>query len=283
MTYKIHPSSSSPNPTNVDDVFLERIPDAVYRLMVENFSHNYHFKNGERMRISNYYVGISKSLSEEFCQFINAMVDGLSKDKFPRMPPPIGFEPNPNNLVYIEKEGGFTLGSFDMAVTQHKLQNIEFQAVSTYPISAAILNKYLLDNLSPKNAYIFADNPETNWDDFITIYKNIIAGQESEGIVITDRKIQDQKTNFEFYATQKALGVPLQIVDMEDLFSENGELYYSDASKSSPIKISRLYNRILLAEALFEDDYPHNQETWKFRFDDSYDNLKFINHPIKTV
>jgi len=41
-----------------------------------------------------------------------------------------------------------------------------------------------------------------------------------------------------------------------------------------------LYSRILLAEALFEGNYPDN-EMWKFRYDRNYKSLKFINHPIK--
>ena len=64
------------------------------------------------------------------------------------------------------------------------------------------------------NAYIFADDPSTNWEDFISLYKNIISGEENDGIVLTDRLLNKQKTNFEFYATQKELNFPVDIGDI---------------------------------------------------------------------
>ncbi len=263
-----------------DDVVLERIPDEVYDNMVNMFAHQYHFKNGEIMRISNYFVKISRSLSDAFVEFVHEVNKGLSTGQFPDLPSPEGFKPVPKNLLEVELNGGFSLGSFDMAITDNGIQNIEFQSVATYPVSAAKLNQYLRNNMDLDNAYIFADSPKTNWDDFINLYDTIIAGNQKKGIVLIDRKIKQQKTNFEFFATQKELNIPIEIVDMEDIFEQQGELFYSTACNQSPVKITRLYNRIILAEALFEDDYPHNK-TWKFRFDKNYKSLKFINHPIK--
>lgn len=264
-----------------DDISLERIPDEVYDGMVNMFADQYHFKNGERMRISNYYVKMSRSFSDAFVGFIHEIHTGLANVQFPPMPTPEGFKPSPQNMTQVELNGGYSLGSFDMAVTDDGMQNIEFQSVATYPISAAKLNQYVLDNLDVANASIFADSPYTNWDDFIHLYNRLIAGNQQKGIVLIDRNIQAQKTNFEFFATQKELGIPIEIVDMEDIFEKEGALFYSTPANRSPRKITRLYNRILLAEAMFEDDYPNNTESWKFRFDKQYESLTFINHPIK--
>jgi len=262
-----------------EDIFLERIPDDVYQKMVDLFSKQYHFKNGERMRIANYFVGISEEVSTQFNQFIEGITQKIIDNKYPQLPVPKGFKPSPDNLLSTELNGNFSFASFDMAVIEGGLQNIEFQAVATYPISAAKLNQALLSNLSSSDAYIFADNPSTSWEDFIGMYKHIIAGEETEGIVLTDRQLSQQKTNFEFYATQRELKTPIDIVDMKDIYEKEGTLFYTKNQQS--IKINRLYNRILLAEALFEDNYPNNTRTWKFRFDKNYQALKFINHPIK--
>jgi len=264
-----------------EDVFLKRIPEAVYQQMVNMFANQYHFKNGERMRIANYFVGISSALSADFVQFIKKMTDGLTNNQFPVLPTPNGFKPPLENLLPTEQKDGYSFGSFDMAVTENGLRNIEFQSVATYPISAAKLNKCLLDNMAFKHATIFAGNAKTSWNDFINFYETIIAGDETTGIVLTDRKIAQQKTNFEFYATQKELNISVEIVDMEQLFEKDGALFYLNPSDKTPIKVTRLYNRILLAEALFEDNYPEDAEMWKFRFDKTYNSLKFINHPIK--
>lgn len=264
-----------------EDIFLERIPDDVYQKMVDLFSNQYHFKNGERMRIANYFVGISKRFSDDFMQFIEEITEGIIENKYPQLSVPEGFETHAKNLLSTEMNGNFSFASFDMAVVENGLQNIEFQAVATYPVSAAKLNQVLLNNLpeDSSNAYIFADNPLTNWEDFTEIYENIIADKETEGIILTDRLLNKQKTNFEFYATQNELNIPIEIIDMEEIFEQDNTLFYLKNQK--PIKINRLYNRILLAEALFEDNYPQNTEMWKFRFDKAYQSLKFINHPIK--
>lgn len=262
-----------------EDVFLKRIPDEVYQKMVDLFSNQYRFKNGEKMRIANYFVGISQDVSNTFIQFIEEITKGVVENKYPQFSIPEGFKPNADNLLSTELNGNFSLASFDMAVVENGLQNIEFQAVATYPISAAKLNQLLLNNLQLNDAYIFADSPSTSWEDFISLYENIISGEENDGIVITDRLLDKQKTNFEFYATQKELDIPIDIVDMDDIFEKDDTLYYS--KNEVPIKINRLYNRVLLSEALYEDNYPNDTAIWKFRFDKKYESLKFINHPIK--
>ncbi len=267
-------------------MFLERIPDEVYQKIIDEFSNQYHFKNGlengGRMRIANYFVGISRELSNSFIQFIEEINSAVLENKYPHLPAPKGFQPHKDTLLPTELNGLFSFGSYDMAISENSLKNIEFQAVATYPVSAAKLNQLLLDNLPLNNAYIFAENPTTTWEDFINLYKKIISDNETEGVVLTDRRLKGQKTNFEFYATQKELNTPIDIVDMEDVFEKEETLFYSkNDTNSKPIKINRLYNRILLAEALFEDNYPENTDMWKFRFDKKYKSLKFINHPIK--
>ena len=266
---------------NQDDVVLERIPNGTYQEIVDMFERDYHFQNGERMSISNYYVKISRSLADTFTTFIQSVIEGLETNQFPNLPTPNGFKPNPKNLLQTELNGGFSLGSFDMAVTSEGLKNIEFQAVATYPISAAKINQYLLDKLPLDNGYIFADSPDTNWSSFIKLYETIIGGNQKEGILLIDRKIAKQKTNFEFFATQKELDLPIEIVDMKDLFEKDKALFYTKSSNEQPQKVTRFYNRILLAEALFEDDYPNDHKMWRFRFDQNYESLKFVNHPIK--
>jgi len=265
------------------DIYLEKIPDQVYQHMVDLFEHHYHFKNGEKMRLANYYVGISRALSNHFVQFIEEVKQGIIQQKHPHLSIPDGFTPHTDNLLATEVGKDVSFASYDMAVTEQGLQNIEFQAIATYPVSAARLNKCILDSIIDTNAHIFADSPSTTWDDFISFYASIIAGNASKGVIITDRLVDQQKTNFEFYATQKELDASIEIVDMKHLFEKDQALFYNPIGKAQqPIKVKRLYNRILLAEALFEDDYPKNSSTWNFRFDKHYENLKFVNHPVKS-
>mgnify|MGYP001794703023 FL=1 len=265
------------------DIYLKKIPDQLYQDIVDLFAQEYHLKNGEKMRLANYYVGMSRSLANQFVQFIEEVKQGLTEEKHPNLAIPDGFQPHEGNLLSTEIGTDVSFASYDMAVTETGLQNIEFQAVATYPISAARLNRCILDSLTETNVHIFADSPSTTWDDFIQFYTRIIAGNAPDGIIITDRLVEQQKTNFEFYATQKELPAPIDIVDMKHLFEKDEALFYKLPQKTqAPVRVKRLYNRILLAEALFDDHYPQDSSTWNFRFDKHYDQLKFVNHPVKS-
>ncbi|MCI5141730.1 MAG: hypothetical protein D3909_08385, partial [Candidatus Electrothrix sp. ATG1] len=123
--------------TERGDVFLQRIPDTLYQHMVDTFTQRYHFdnglENGGRMRIANYFVGISAELAQSFNQFIEMIEWETVNGHFPDFQPPNGFAPQEDNLLPTEQGGGFSMGSFDMAVTDKGLRNIESQAVATHP------------------------------------------------------------------------------------------------------------------------------------------------------
>ncbi|MFC5047229.1 hypothetical protein ACFSTE_08100 [Aquimarina hainanensis] len=268
------------------DIFLQRIPEEVYTEMVTNFSKDYQFSNGEEnggnMRIANYFVGISRKLANDFVSFIREMQHKLTEGRFPQHQLPPGFKPVPRNLLAQEKNGnGFSFGSFDLAVSDIGLHNIEFQAVATYPISAARLNRFLAQKIENPDISIFADSASTTWEEFKKIYQRILGGRHQEEVYLTDINLHSQKTNFEFFATQKELDISVKLADRNDIFESENRLYHQTPGSSSPSSIHRLYNRILLSDAIFDQHYPVDEESWKFRFDCRYDHLKFINHPSK--
>ena len=267
-----------------NQIFLQRIPDEIYTEAVNLLSNEYHFlngtENGGRMRFANYFVGISQPLVDKFIAFINNLITQAINNDFPEMTLPEGFGSQAENLTDLEKTNKFSFGSFDMAVTEDSLQNIEFQAIATYPFTAAKLNQFIQDKLNFPNTYIFANDKNETWDNFIHIYQSIMGGKDKQTpIVLIDRNLQNQKTNFEFYATQKELGIPVTIVDIEDIFEKDKMLFYQTATNENK-NIERLYNRVLPSEAIYEDHYP-TASTWGFRYDKSYRDLKFVNHPRK--
>ena len=268
---------------NLNSVFLKRIPDITYQKAVDYMANEYHFINGieneGRMRLANYYVGIKKKLADQFVEFIHEVVDQIKNNKFPKAYLPKGFDNQVETLTDYEANGGFSFGSFDMAVTSNGLQVVEFQSIATYPFAAVKLNSFLREELKLSNAYIFANNKEVIWEDFKGIYQNIMGGENGDPVVLIDRNIKQQKTNFEFHATQKELGLSVKIVDVENVFEKGQELFFKTTNE--PIrKIQRFYNRILPNEAIYDDLYP-NGAKWSFRYDKSYKDLKFINHPCK--
>ena len=240
-----------------DQIFLQRIPDEIYTEAVNLLSSEYYFlngtENGGRMRLANYFVGISQPLVDQFIAFIHNLVAQAKNNDFPDITLPEGFGSQAKSLTDFEKTNRFSFGSFDMAITEDSLQNIEFQAIATYPFTAAKLNQFIQNKLNLPNAYIFANDKNETWDDFIGIYQSILGGEDKETpIVLMDRNLQNQKTNFEFYATQKELGISVTIVDIEDIFEKDKMLFYKIATNENQ-KIERLYNRVLPSEAIYED------------------------------
>ncbi|MDJ0658320.1 MAG: hypothetical protein QNJ42_02400 [Crocosphaera sp.] len=266
-----------------NQIFLQRISDKIYGEAVNLLSNEYYFlngsENGGKMRLANYFVGISQNLSDEFIAFINHVVAQTKNNNFPKITLPEGFASQDKNLTDFEKTNQFSFGSFDMAVTEDGLQSIEFQGIATYPFTATKLNQFIQNKLNLSNTYIFANNHRETWDNFISIYQTIMGGKYKKPLILIDRNIQNQKTNFEFYALQKELGIPVEIVDVEDIFEQDEMLFYQTVNKQKK-KIERLYNRVLPSEAIYEDHYPTNLK-WGFRYDKLYQDLKFINHPRK--
>ena len=78
-----------------DQIFLQRIPDEVYTEAVNLLSNEYHFlngtENGGRMRLANYFVGISQLLADEFIIFINNLIAQTINNDFPEITLPEGF------------------------------------------------------------------------------------------------------------------------------------------------------------------------------------------------
>ncbi len=266
-----------------NQIFLQRISDKIYGEAVNFLRDEYYFlngaENGGRMRLANYFVGISQGLSDEFITFINHVVEQTKNNDFPTMNLPEGFASQDENLTDFEKTNNFSFGSFDMAVTENGLQSIEFQAIATYPFTATKINQFIKNKLNLSNTYIFANDKKETWDDFISIYQSIMGGKYKKPIILVDRNLQHQKTNFEFYALQKELGISVDMVDIEAIFEQDKMLFYQTATNEKK-KIERLYNRVLPSEAIYEDHYPSNLK-WRFRYDKLYHDLKFINHPRK--
>ncbi|HAC65057.1 MAG TPA: hypothetical protein DCF68_16400 [Cyanothece sp. UBA12306] len=78
-----------------DEIFLERISDKIYTESVSFLRNEYHFLNGAedggRMRLANYFVGISQRLADEFIAFINHVVAQTKNNNFPEITLPEGF------------------------------------------------------------------------------------------------------------------------------------------------------------------------------------------------
>jgi hypothetical protein len=102
----------------------------------------------------------------------------------------------------------------------------------------ALANTYHLpDDFSPfLNGYSQAS--------YLAHLKKVILGTKGEHTVLLELFPHQQKTRIDFYCTEKYLGIP--IVCITELIQKGRELFY--ISNGSPIKIERIYNRVVMDE-----------------------------------
>jgi hypothetical protein len=79
---------------------------------------------------------------------------------------------------------------------------------------------------------------------YLAHLKQVICGTKGEHAVLLELYPHQQKTRIDFYCTQKYLGIP--IVCITELIQKGRELFY--ISNGTPIKIDRIYNRIVMDE-----------------------------------
>lgn len=266
------------------DLFLERIPESIYEDLVDNLRRRYGFRNGipdgGRLRCSEYFLGLRRSAADGLLQCVQDMLRKAQAREYPVLPPPDGFRAPPENLSVFDQAGGIPFGYFDAAVTSEGLRIIEVQSQVTYVITSAFAGGHLRRSLALPGSSVFVHDPEADWQDLIDLHREIVAGPETQGIVIADRDLRQQKTVFEHVANQRELGLDMDVVDTRWIFEDDGRLWYrADPSDSRPKRVRRLYHRTLALEAMEEDDYPHCLDRWKFRFDRPYSDLVHINHP----
>ena len=109
-----------------------------------------------------------------------------------------------------------------------------------------------------------------NHGSYISILKDLIVGDENpEHVILLEIEPEKQKTNIDFYCTEKWLGV--KPVCISDVIKEGRKLYYIKNGKKIPIH--RIYNRVIFDELLKRSDLKPG-----FKFQDSID-VKWIPHP----
>ncbi|KPA12712.1 hypothetical protein MHK_007080 [Candidatus Magnetomorum sp. HK-1] len=276
MTHRIERSHDHTK-SQSGDVFLEKIPAPLYGELINLFESDYRFINGRRMRIAEYFLGIRRSLADSFLRVIQGILNHSLLKNVSSTVVPDGFSGVNAHLLPFERKHGVSFAYFDAAITADGIKLIEFQGFSTYAVVCAKMSLFLREQLSLTHTLVFPNEPAAGWTDFCRLVRDIICGDAPDGIVLVDRNLSGQKTNFSFYAIQRELGMNLDIVDVQDVFEHQGKLMYR--LQGTEEQVRRLYNRVIPTEAISEDRYPSNPTIWRFRFDQAYQDMVFVNHP----
>jgi hypothetical protein len=85
---------------------------------------------------------------------------------------------------------------------------------------------------------------------YLAHLKKVIGGTQGEHTVLLELFPHQQKTRIDFYCTEKYLGIP--IVCITELIQKGRDLFYM--RNGSPIKIERIYNRVVMDELKKQPD-----------------------------
>ncbi len=87
------------------------------------------------MRLAEYFLGIAKSTAGEFFQFVQDTIHMAMANRLPGAPVPDGFGLPDASLMPLERQGGFSFGYFDAALSEKGLRLIEAQGLPTRQLS----------------------------------------------------------------------------------------------------------------------------------------------------
>lgn len=112
--------------------------------------------------------------------------------------------------------------------------------------------------------------PDMTDEEYYSELKKLIVGNENpENVILLEIHPDHQKTNIDFYLTEKKLGI--KPVDLVDVKKEGNKLYYDNNGKLTEIK--RIYNRVIFDEL---DKIPDLKPGFDFR--DELD-VTWVTHP----
>lgn len=145
-------------------------------------------------------------------------------------------------------------------------QLIELQAFPTlYGFQRELQNTYY-------EVYPFLNElkPPTTDDEYYGDLRRLLIGDENpENVILLEIEPHRQKTNIDFYITEKKLGI--KPVCLTEVIKKDRKLYDKDNGK--PIEIKRIYNRVIFDEL----DRIEDLKT-EFDFREDVD-VKWITHP----
>ncbi len=150
-------------------------------------------------------------------------------------------------------------------------QLIEMQGFPTlfaYQAYYADITRQYFDIPDNYSSYLSGFNKET----YLQLLKEVIIGNhQPEEVILLEVLPHQQKTRVDFYATEKAIGIP--IVCLTELVQEGRNLFYIKDGEKKPVK--RIYNRLIFDD--LQQQTAAIQEKGKILFNDL--DVEWAPHP----
>ncbi len=200
---------------------------------------------------------------EDACESIITQIKNMSNEELRKAIPADHAVPNDTAQPHF-----FTI-DFGICENEQKEiipQLIELQAFPTLYAYQKELQNALLKTYPFLNRI---KNQVSDEDYYHELRKLLIGDENPENVVLLEIHPEKQKTNIDFYLTEKILGV--KIVNLTDVKKDGNKLYYENNGTLTRIK--RIYNRVIFDEL---DRIPNLNLAFDFR--EELD-VKWITHP----
>lgn len=247
-----------------NELFREETYQAFLQDMNKEFDYDIEF------RISETPVFIDKNFKQQLIEGGNDIVDVILQKDFKQLTekavPQNCFVPNESDHTHLlavdfaiceDGKGGFIPQLIEMQ---------GFASLYCYQEWLALKYKkffYVPDGFDNKfNGY--------NHEQYIERLGNVIKGNhKNENVVLLEVDPWKQKTQIDFYVTQKYLGIP--VVNLTDIIRDGKNLFYE--KEGNKIPIYRIYNRVIFDELLQRKDL-------QLQFNLTEDvNVEWVAHP----
>jgi hypothetical protein len=187
-------------------------------------------------------IYIPKSFTKKMLDACDAITDIITNDNFI----PLTERSIPHNIDIPNQNGHTQFIAFDFGICENEIGELEPQLIEMqgFPTlfafqayHSALTAEYasMPENYSP---YLNGFDKES----YLQLLKEIIvAGHNTENVILLEIFPEQQKTRIDFYCTEMALGI--KTVCLTKLIEEGNKLFYDNDGKKTEIK--RIYNRLI--------------------------------------
>jgi hypothetical protein len=223
-------------------------------------------------RLAETPVFIDKDFKQKILSACESIVDVIVKPDFKTLtanavPHDLNV-PNENNHTHFI---AFDFGICENEKGELEPQLIEMQGFPTlfaYQVWDDEITRKYFDIPSGYDSYLNGFTKET----YIQLLKEIIvAGHDTENVVLLEVFPHQQKTRIDFYCTQDYLHIP--VVCITELEKEGRKLYYKQNDKR--VEVKRIYNRVIFDD--LQQQSAEVQEKGKILFEDL--DVEWAPHP----
>ena len=217
-------------------------------------------------RVSESPVFLTRDFQEKLddaCESIISQIKNIPAEELEKAIPKDHNVPNDTPQPHF-----FTI---DFGICQDEAGNVVPQLIElqAFPTLYAF-QKELEKALCTTYPFLDALKPEMTDEEYYAELRQLIIGEENpENVILLEIFPEKQKTNIDFYLTEKKLGI--QPVCLTQIEKAGKKLFYQNNGKRTEIK--RIYNRVIFDEL---DKIPGLQLSFDFR--DELD-VQWITHP----